>query len=694
MAAIGAPPRCGWRLRLIPLLAIPALLGAVAFGVGPRLAAIRPVAAAGELPMIPPTFHLNDGPTWFDTGVDVFGTHSLAVATPGTTVRFIVGAPDTLSDHDPDSVIWPTGAANMPFKNVGGFIGEKDVTLTTPGLYAFQCTIHPYMLGAVLVVDPASTIGGTLVPDFGKMLSVRGVDRPLPSSADYIYRLVAKFFVITNAQNWRRYHADHASTWMPHYAPVPVIVHDGKGAPTLIPNLEAFFHQYFHEPVPIPALTTAMHPKVPGVGEVLVDTQMEELNEKTYPGTSTAIDTSTWHVARKFGVPGINNGGGLDNPHNMWTNRDETVIYQNEWFSNKTDTFDRFTGKPIAQTVVGLSPAHVMTRSNTDELVVGINGGNSLVELAPGGTRIEKSFSATFPGEGIAHPHAHWLSADGNTMVAPNANFDSASLFNLNAPDPDVAITKRAFVGSIPIATGMSSTADRAYSASLMSNQIVCISTAGPACHQGNGKVDTKIISLTRGYDDVTGPVGSRSPDLPVQFPPLTPDAGAAAPGILPIQNAVSPDNRVMLVANAISGNISVIDVARDEVVKVLPCDPGCHGVNWGAKQGGGYYAYVSSKFANVVSVVDSDPAGDGDITKVAVVGKVLTDTEPGTRTDVTQKKLQAADGSTYTLEGMGGQGVLALPLVYNGWVQHLPPGLRAGLTCHQLHPMEPRLCP
>jgi hypothetical protein len=182
---------------------VPALLGAVALG-GTRISASKPVSAAGELPMVPPIFHLNDGPTWFDTGVDVSGTHSLAVATPGTAVKFIVGAPDTLSDHDPDSVIWPTGAAGMPFHNDGGFIGEKSVTLTTPGLYAFQCTIHPYMLGAVLIVDPAAAADGTLVPDFGKMLSVRGVDRPLPSASDYIYRLVRLFFLISNAENWKR----------------------------------------------------------------------------------------------------------------------------------------------------------------------------------------------------------------------------------------------------------------------------------------------------------------------------------------------------------------------------------------------------------------------------------------------------------------------------------------------------------
>ncbi len=544
----------------------------------------------------------------------------------------------------------------------------------------------------MLIGGPASATGGTLIPDFGKMLSVRGIDRPLPSASDYIYRLVRTFFIITDSENWKRYSADREGSWMPRYAPAPIIVHDSSGAPNVIPNLEEFFHRYFHEPIAIPAITDASHPRVPGVGEVMQSTQMEEFNEKTYPGAVTFIDASTWKVARKFGLPSINNGGGLDNPHNQWVNRDESVVYSDEWFSNKTTSFDRFTGQFLHSTVVGESPAHVMTRSGTDELIVGVNGGNSLAELAPGGGSIEKQFSAVLPGEGIAHPHAHWLSGDGNTAVAPNANFDSASLFNLNAPDPSMSITKRAVVGGIPIATGMSSTADRAYAASLMSNNITCISMAGPACHSGGGLTDTKTISLTRGYDYVSGSQGGAGTGLPVVFPPFSSDAGPAAPGLLPIQNAVSPDNRVMIVANAVSSNIDVIDISKDEVVKVLPCDPGCHGVNWGAKKGGGYYAYVTTKFANVTSVVDPDPAGDGDISKTAVVGKFLTSIEPGTKTDVTPKVLQGLHGP-YTVDGMGGQGVIALPLVYNGWVQKLPDGLKAQLTCQQRDPMNPHAC-
>jgi hypothetical protein len=74
------------------------------------------------------------------------------------------------------------------------------------------------------------------------------------------------------------------------------------------------------------------------------------------------------------------------------------------------------------------------------------------------------------------------------------------------------------------------------------------------------------------------------------------------------------------------------------------------------------------------------------------VVGKFLTDMGPSTKSAVTPKKLQGLKGQ-YTLDGMGGQGVIALPLVYNGWVQKLPDGLKAGLTCSQRDPMNPHAC-
>src|SRR6266545_5643711 len=122
-----------------------------------------------------------------------------------------------------------------------------------------------------------------------------------------------------------------------------------------------------------------------------------------------------------------------------------------------------------------------------------------------------------------------------------------------------------------------------------------------------------------------------------------------------------------------------VVDTDTDTLVKSLPCDAGCHGVNFAAKHGGGYLAYVSSKFSNSLIVVDPDPNNDGEPTDAAVIGRVVLTAGPGTRTD----------DHVIANAGMGGQGVLPIPLVYNGWVQNVPntPPFNQ-LTCEQRNPL------
>jgi len=128
-----------------------------------------------------------------------------------------------------------------------------------------------------------------------------------------------------------------------------------------------------------------------------------------------------------------------------------------------------------------------------------------------------------------------------------------------------------------------------------------------------------------------------------------------------------------------LTGTITIIDTATDELVRVLPCSAGCHGVNFGAKKGGGYYAYVSSKFSNDVIVVDPDPNDDGNVSDAQIVGRIVVVGGPGT----------AVDDAVVAHAGMGGQGVLPIPLVYNGWVQKLPNFWKKQLTPKQRDPIH-----
>jgi len=151
---------------------------------------------------------------------------------------------------------------------------------------------------------------------------------------------------------------------------------------------------------------------------------------------------------------------------------------------------------------------------------------------------------------------------------------------------------------------------------------------------------------------------------VPGQYDVLSPTV--APIGGLPIQTPVSPDGKYAIVANTLAAKILVIDTTTDKVVASLACDAGCHGAQFGAKKGGGYYAYVSSKFSNRMIVVDPNNGSDA-----AIVGSVLL-TATGTT---------VIDGSVSKYAGMGGQGVLPIPLVYNGWVQHLPEEWKEQLT-------------
>lgn len=242
------------------------------------------------------TFELTDNPgNWFDTGTSIAGTRSLVVARPGDTIRFKVGA-ETNTVHTASSLLYPTGAAHMPFDQPHAYDGVEKVRVTTPGLYVFLCKLHPFMLGGVIADDPA-----TQGLDLGKTITlVSGAT--VPTASDLAFRLVRSFFNITSTQNYQ-VHTKTGSMWDPVYPAVPVLAHDKNGAPVLIPDLNAAFQSYFHEPIAQPA---AIPPTGKGIGEVWINTEYEQTAAKTKPGTATAVRTADWAVTRKVALPSVN----------------------------------------------------------------------------------------------------------------------------------------------------------------------------------------------------------------------------------------------------------------------------------------------------------------------------------------------------------------------------------------------------
>jgi hypothetical protein len=592
-----------------------------------------PAAGASSVKEI----ELTDNPgNWFDTGQTIAGTRSLAIVEPGTTLRFKVAKPAAMTVHTATSLGFPTGAGSMPFDQDEAFRGTEDVTLTDPGLYVFVCKLHPFMLGAVIVDDP-----NTPELDLGKTMTLLN-GTTVPTASDLALRLVRAFFVITNPANYQVHSAAHPTKWDPVYPAVPVRAHDKDGNPVVIEDLDAFLGDRFNEPVALPKVKA---PDVKGIGEVWVDTEYEKTAMKTKPGTATAVDATSWKVTKKVALPQLD----FNNPHNLWTDRDQRIIYNTEWFGTRLAAFDRLTGKLIRSREIGESPGHVMTRVDTDQVHTTLNGEDAVIELSPGAKSIERRIPVQGPGERAGQPHAHWMGPDGHTMSTPNSNTDDSTLLDI----PNGTITSKTRTGTLPIATGMMPDASKYYVSNYVDSTISVVDMSSP-------QRPTKTIDLLENYDpisgDVTGPIGG-----------------------LPIQTPVDPTGRYVAQANTLTATITFIDTKTDTLVKSLPCDAGCHGANFGAKKGGGYLLYISSKFANTMMVVDPDPDDDGSPVDATVLGRVVL-----TSTDDTKQ-----DDRPVAERGMGGQGVLPIPVVYNGWVQKVPDkGAFTQLTCEQRHPI------
>lgn len=620
------------------------------------VAGFKPTLEVPLPPMESPiTFNLSDEPSyWYDNArpdlEPILHTRSLAAGVSPTTLKFKIGEPYTSENHTVSSIIYPTGAANMPFLQQGAQQGELSVDLSTPGLYAFQCRVHPYMLGAAVIDDPL-----TPGADFGKSLHwIDGTD--MPSASHEILSIVRSFFIVTEPANYQHYAATD-TTWDPSYPAAPILTYNADGSPNLIPDLDAFYQEMFKEPV---TLKAPVKPTQPGIGEAYVGTQWEHSAGKTKPGAITAFNTETWEMTKKFAVPSVN----LNNPHNFWSDKDGKFLYVNNWFSNKMTTIDRETGAVLHNLDVGPSPSHVMTRPNNDNLVIPNNGGNRIVEVAPGGGQVIKSYLTQKPGDAPALPHAHWISYDGKYVVTPNSNEANASIFDLDVPSMVKPVS-----GGFPVATSMTNDGKQSYVSNLLDHTVTCISNnaAEPSCpvEGGGSKVFSNQIDLRKNYDKVTGE-----------------STGPYA--LSPIQTPVSPDDEYMLGVGTFTSNITVFDIQTNKLVKTLPCGPGCHGINFGLKKGGGWYGYVSIKFANKLIVVDGDPNGDGDPSDAEIAGELLTDVIPsGAKTD------DIITGNA----GQGGNGVFAYPIPYNGWVQTMPAAWKSQMTCKQQAPIAAPLC-
>ena len=213
-------------------------------------------------------------------------------------------------------------------------------------------------------------------------------------------------------------------------------------------------------------------------------------------------------------------------------------------------------------------------------------------------------------------------------MVTPNSNTNDSTVVHLlpGTIEPKVG------TGTLPIASSMMPDDSKYYVSNFLSSTISVIDLKAP-----HPKL-IKNIDLLANYDALTG-------------------ATSGGYGAFPVQTPVSPNGKWVFTANTLTATITIIDTATDTLVKSLPC-AGCHGINFGAKRGGGYYAYVASKFERAPR---RDRSQQGRQRQTAVVEVLLTAAK-GTKSDdiVTGNAGWAA-------------GAFCRPVVYNGWVQKVP---------------------
>ncbi len=613
------------------------------------------------------TFRVTDVPGhWFDTGVELpGGTRSLAIVKPGTIIHFKQKNDDGTfvaeSKHTVTSLIWPSNSAsNEQIDQKEANQDNHSVTLTTPGLHVFVCKLHPYMLGGVIVdSDSKKPFHLEKQPfDLGAELTLLGPETDsdptnlpvvsFPTASDLGYRLLRAFFIVTTPSNWKDY--TKAGIYQPAYPAVTV-----NAGPGITVNLKEHLEKQGYDGKPI---EPQQKPKKKGIGEVWIDTAYELTDEKglNFPGTMTVVSATDWDVKRKIALPEQK----MNNGHNMWASHDQKQIYQTEWHGKSLYVLNRHSGKLLQELDLKgkcNDPAHVMTRVNNQDVHVTCNGEDTVAEYdrLPSGLLAFKRFiHMSKDGSKQTQPHAHWMGYDGLSMATPNSNTNDSTLFDF----AENKILDQQPTGALPIAAGMMPDSSKYYVSNYLGHttSVMC-GPRGKGCEPGKKIKDIQL--LLGSYNVLTGPV----PGAPI--------------GALPIQTPVSPDGKFVITGNTLTGTITIIDTKTDTLVKSLICDPGCHGVNFGAKKGGGYYAYVTSKFANRLIVLDYDPNNDGKVDDAVIVGAVVLADDRVCQDDkITGNK------------GQGGQGVLPVPNVYNGWVQQLPNAYKAQLTKAQRNPI------
>ncbi len=323
-------------------------------------------------------------------------------------------------------------------------------------------------------------------------------------------------------------------------------------------------------------------PPVPGVGEVWVCAQFQDWPGKPKDGVVQVIDASSWTVSHV--IPAGNN------PHNLWFGAGGTEALVTNWFDATVTRIDATTKSVISDCVAGATPAHVTSDPAGLYWYVSIEGSRYVQRFDQGGGPLAPC------GGGVLATQVAWLSGYGPHGIW----YAGGKLITSNSMDSTCSIIDAA------------SMIELARLPSGMHPLGACANSAGTLGATGN--VMSASVSL---YD--LGLLAN------IREIPLT---------YGPIQVPFTPDGTRIFAANGT--RVTVIDVAKaidsitypnpsSAILAEIPTGKGAHGIAFGAKSGGGWYAYVTHKFENYVSVIDvATSTRVGDIPLVtSTTGKV-----------------------------------------------------------------------
>lgn len=555
---------------------------------------------------------LTDEPgNWFRS--EITGT-PVSIIEAGQRVDFRINDCCTSTRHTVTLLIKPEGSA-VAMDQDSSQKGTLSVEFDLPGVYLFVCKIHPYMTGVVAVKDAAGNIPPVTAGALPFIGHLGAGSLPATTVLD-----VTRTVAASDAEKLAKWEI---------LGPSSVVI-----------------------------------PPVPGVGEVWINSQFEfvpgQTDEKGVPkpGTITIVDAATFTVERE--INGLSAGGLWNNPHNMWADERLSTVYNSNWFGRWINKIDRASGAIVESISVGEAPTHIITipgscSTQTGVLTIPLSADKNVVKVADdaGGFRV---IDADPTGAGKTHPHGHWLTCGaGDRTIVPNVfkgiglagsvsilNTDSSEVlaeFTHDAGDPlRSALLMPLAVGECHVHAGGASV-HKAYVANAVSGMVTVIDV--------DAKKLLKNIPVTLTPDDQAGFALPHTLQVPIQTP-VSPDGRWVATAVLSLTT-------VKRTSTGSADHVAIIDAQSDRVVALLGTPAGTHGVNWGAKLGGGYYAYVTNQFANVLTVIDPDPDGNGVGADAAVVGTILL-----------------ANGSLGAgiTDGTGGQGVKPLPMTHDGWVQ------------------------